>query len=100
METSQINGVIDVLEDARKRKHMFLKDVDPSATINWLNGFMAAVSTLTGRMHHKFHEQAYRQRGWEFSARGPWVEMQERGLEEDAIVDELFALEILAWHLR
>lgn len=97
MQPSQIRRIIEVLESARTRKQMYFQPVNVEATVNFLNGFKLLLFCLEMEMPHAVYAQVYQQRGWEYTARGVWIDMQERQMTEESIIDELLTLEIQAW---
>jgi hypothetical protein len=87
-----------VLESARKRKDLYFSRIEPSALIDWLNGFRAGCSIVGLEWSPASRRQVVERRGLEFSA-AAWEteQFQERGLRDEQIVDELLAIEIEMW---
>jgi hypothetical protein len=75
---------------------MYLTRVDPEAAENFLNGIGVACFACGLDVPLAIRERATIERGWNWSAARPIDEMRQRGLDEQAIVDELLAIEIVA----
>jgi hypothetical protein len=89
--------IIEILRSARHRKAMYLGTVDVPSAENFLNGFQVGCFACGQDIPLEIRERVTTARGWGWSAKGPIEEMRERGLTEEEIVDELFAIEIAAW---
>lgn len=100
MDPAQIAFVIEVLESARRRKPMYLAPVSVDSAVHLLYGFNLAFFTMGLQISHATRQQAYIRHGWRYTALGVWETMRKKGMSEEAIVDELFALEIEAWKIR
>jgi hypothetical protein len=90
-------GIIEILRSARDRKAMYLGTVDVPSAENFLNGFKVGCFACGRDVPLEVRARVTTKRGWVWSAKGPIEEMRERGLTEEEIVDELFAIEIAAW---
>jgi predicted metal-dependent phosphotriesterase family hydrolase len=89
-----LERVLEILRSARQRKAMYLMTIDAAAAENFLNGFNVACFACGLDVPLDIKEQATVERGWTWLAARPIAEMKARGLNEEAIVDELFAIEI------
>jgi hypothetical protein len=89
--------IIEILRSARDRKAMYLGTVDVPSAENFLNGFQVGCFACGPDVPLEVRERVTTARGWGWSAKRPIEEMRERGLNEEEIVDELFAIEIAAW---
>ncbi len=89
--------ILEILRSARSRKAMYLGTVDVPSAECFLNGFVVGCFACGRDLPLEIHEQVTIARGWTWSAARPIDEMRERGLTEEQVVDELFAIEIAAW---
>jgi uncharacterized metal-binding protein len=71
------------------RKGMYFEPTDPATAMNFINGFLTGCFVFGRNLDWQSAEQ---QRGWKTNACGPIPEMQQRGLTDDAITDELLAI--------
>ena len=99
LERSDIERILYALENMRQRQPMYLEAVNIEAMVNFIHGFNLGIFTLGFKIPDMVYEQAYKQRGWEYTARGAWQDMRDRGLSEETIMDELLAVEMDAWRL-
>ena len=104
MDATQIVRIIERLEHMRLRKRFYLNSVDLEATINCLTGFSIGLCTLDSPPDYRDElidkkEIIHNRRGWEWNSGGAWTVMQNLGMSEEAIIDELFAIEIQAWKM-
>ncbi|MHB1558572.1 MAG: hypothetical protein ACYC61_14035 [Isosphaeraceae bacterium] len=89
--------ILEILRSARSRKSMYLGTVDVPSAETFLNGFLVGCFACGRDVPLEIREQVTIARGWTWSAARPIDEMRERGLTEEQVVDELFAIEIAAW---
>jgi hypothetical protein len=89
-----IDRLIQLLERLRKSKEMFLCPLTAAAMENYLNGFRGACSACGLEVPRKLRQQVVEKRGWKFSAAGPAGQMRDKGMDDEAIIDELAAIEI------
>jgi hypothetical protein len=94
-----IERIVEFLTSVRSRKPMHLETVDAAAAMNFLHGFRVGCMACGFDLPPECCEQATTGRGWEWSAAGTAGQMRERGLSEEAIADELLAIEIEAWSM-
>lgn len=92
-----IERIIEILRSARGRKAMYLGTADVASAEDFLNGFQVGCFACGQDIPPEIRERVTTERGWRWSAMGPIVQMRERGLTEEEIIDELFAIEIEAW---
>lgn len=92
-----VERIIEILRSARGRKAMYLGTIDVPSADSFLYGFRVGCFACGRDLSLAVRERVTTAHGWEWSARGPIEEMRERGLSEEEIVDELFAIEISAW---
>lgn len=89
--------ILEILRSARSRKAMYLGTVDVPSAESFLNGFEVGCFACGRDLPLEIREQATTARGWTWSAARPIDEMRQRGLTEEQVVDEFFAIEIAAW---
>jgi hypothetical protein len=100
MQSGQVDRLLSILRSARQRKPMYFQPVDVETAENFLNGFRVGSLACGIEIPLSIQERATNERGWKWNALGPLKEMRERGLDDDQIVDELFAIEIRAWEMH
>jgi hypothetical protein len=98
-ETAMVDRILEILGSARERKPMYLGTVDVASAESFLNGFLIGCFACGLEVPLEIQEQATIERGWPWYASRPIPEMRERGLSEEQIVDELFAIQIAAWEM-
>jgi hypothetical protein len=92
-----VDRILEILRSARERKAMYLGTVDVSSAETFINGFQVGCFACGLDLPLEVLEQATIERGWPWYAARPIPEMRAAGLNEDQIVDELFAIQIAAW---
>ena len=100
MSRDQAEIIVATLERVRQRPGMYVAAELP-AVVNFLAGFyvgcsVAGVSAPTDGLD----DTVVVERGWKVSSLGPLLSMKERGLSDEAILDELLAIEIEIWNRR
>ncbi len=98
MEDQRILHIIQELERVRGRRMMFMGSNSASAASTFLLGFQSACFVFGLTLSYKHRQLATEERGWSPSAEA-WSlsEMRERGLTDEAIADEMLAIDIAAW---
>ena len=104
MDATQIVRIIERLEHMRLRKRFYLNSLDLEATINFFAGFRIGLSTLGSPPDYRDElidkkKIIHRRRGWEWNSGGAWAVMQNLGMSEEDIIDELLVIEIEAWNM-
>lgn len=96
METERIRYLIETLEGIRKKPELYV-GIDLGRMTQFLNGFDAAASVLG-------FEKAFRKHFFDTIKARKWGttaslenELQEKGLNESQIADELIAIRIETW---
>lgn len=91
-------NIIGQLENVHKRPALFIgrKD-DVDGVINFLQGFLAACDALGFRYSRDINRQVIIESDWETGAEGVWLQMRQKGMSEEEIVQELLRLEIKGW---
>lgn len=104
MNREQIGKIIELLESARKRPAMYIGVVSVEIAVARMNGFHAWLWAFHGELPGcrdliLIRYDVQTERGWDVnnSIRGVSHQMQERGADDKAIVDELFAIEVESW---
>jgi hypothetical protein len=98
-DTAAITRGLQILKSAQQRKAMYLRQVTTVDAENFLAGFTIGCSIFGIQVPVEFYAQATQARGWRFNALGATPEMLAKGLSDEKIVEELFAIEIKAWEL-
>jgi hypothetical protein len=89
--------IIEILSSDRHRKVMYLGTVDVPSAETFLDGFQVGCFACGRDIPLEIRKRVTAARGWGWSAKGTTEEVRERGLNDEEIVDELFAIEIAAW---
>ena len=98
MNREQIDKIIELLEDARKRPPMYIGGYDVDAAWHFCNGVEAACWAFGEKGQMPLRWQVLQERGWNTdTARHFSHEMKQRGLTGQAMVEELFDVEIEVW---
>jgi len=98
MGDERILRIIEELERVRGRRMLFMGDNSSSAAGSFLCGFDCACMILGLHLPYEMRQQATEERGWPLSAEAWSVSaMRERGLTDEAIADEMIAINIGAW---
>lgn len=87
---------MEILRSFRRRKRMYLMTVDLSNVQSFLTGFQIGGSGAGLQGPTEYWYEASERRGWGREAMGPIPPMREKGLDDEAIADELIEIEILA----
>lgn len=85
---------IQLLERFLQQKQDFVFPLEPQSVELFLTGFRAACVACGLDVPRKLKQQVLERRGWKFSASGPLPQMRDKGMKDDAIMDELIKIEI------
>lgn len=101
-DREKVRRFIDALHGSiGKRIGMYIGNHDPELLVHFLNGFHAAAGILgLSRDTDGFRSMYAKvlvERGWTHSAHHPFYEMRERGMDNDAIIQEMIAIESETW---
>ncbi len=97
MNSERTDKIITMLETFRKFPVMYAGRIDVDLTAAWLHGFEAGLSMSTDDGLNAFRQKVLYKRKWKITNVSPSVEMRERGMTPEAIVDELVIIEIEVW---
>lgn len=98
MNGEQIAKIIELLESARKRAPMYIGKYDEDAAKHFCTGVALTCWALGENRHEQLRSQVVQERGWNTSTPFHFsVEMKRRGLTQQAMVEELFDVEIETW---
>ena len=90
--------ILYILTSARERKQMYFLPMVPSSAIHWIHGLRTGFSFAGLEWSPEHRRPAVERRALCFRAATNEVsELQERGLSDEAIIDELLAIEIEMW---
>ncbi len=98
-QKEQIAHLLEQLEHIRKRPGMYMTDDFPPI-VNFLFGFNAACRVFGTSIDYDLESRdgidagVLQERGWKASSRHSSVEMQERGMDDNAITEELLTIAI------
>jgi hypothetical protein len=92
-----ITRLVECLESARLRPRMYLDPVSPKVCIDWLAGLRGGCSLFDLHWSIESRWRVLEARGLELGARWEDDQLARRGLDPEAIVDELLAIEIEMW---
>ncbi len=97
MDGERINKIIEVLESVRKHTPMYIGRVDVSLTIAWLYGFQTGLLIDAPDNLTDLRDKVLLKRKWKVTNVSASVQMRERGMTPEAIIDELIVIEIEVW---
>lgn len=94
--------IIEFLESVRKRPQMYIEELDAQLMECFINGFIVGcfASSKDERfniLHSLAKSEALAHRGWNIGAHSLGKKMAESGMLDEAIIDELLAIEIDTW---
>ena len=93
-----IESIVNSLESLQRRPMMTLSHTDSvNSLIMFLMGFHDACRTLGVFYSIEVEREILKENGWERRADGVWVQMQERGMDDESIVHTVIGLEIAKW---
>src|SRR5690349_19558364 len=97
-DTAKLDALVRRLEEVRQRPWFWLGRVEPELATVFLFGITECMGVMIGSdLTREIRWQVVAERGWKGGSRGPSFHMRAAGLSEEAIVDELFAIEIEVW---
>jgi hypothetical protein len=101
LPATQIDVLINLLDQIRSHPAMYLAPVDGAAALNWVHGMRASVHSLDliVDLTPDAWWQAQENRGYWRRATGPLPQMKDRGLTAEQMADEVLAIEIEMWRL-
>jgi hypothetical protein len=98
-----IDRLVNDLESLRAHPHLHIQPVTPEVMFSHLRsvarGVMLATDSLTRSDFVNARRQANRNCGWEDRATGPHVEMREKGMSDEEILEEQVKVEIKMWRI-
>lgn len=99
VNNAQIANIVELLEAIRHRPGMYFGNVELARVEGFLFGFEMACPTLGHSFPHGLKWKIVEERRWQWPARGLSLSgfLEERGLSDAQIVDELLAVEIECW---
>ena len=90
--------ILEILQSTRSRKEMYFLPVSPVAAIHCIHGLQTGFSFAGLEWSPDHRRAAIQQRGLVFRVAATELdELRKRGLTDEAIVDELLAIEIDMW---
>lgn len=89
-----LERLIQLLQQVQKQKGMFVFPLDVASMENYLNGFRAASAACGFEIPRKLRQQVIESRGWKHAGAGPVPQMKDKGMAEEAMMDELIEIEI------
>lgn len=97
MNQKQREGFHQVMEHMRKRPNMYFSS-DVPAVVTFLQGFDMAFRLMNAEVNFEVvQKEVILSRGWEYSAQPVWHQMQERGVDNEAIKAEMLAIYSAVW---
>ena len=98
MNREQIAKIIELLEESRKRPPLYIGGYDVNAAWHFCNGVEAACWAFGEKGHSPLRRQIVQERGWNSDTAQHFShEMKQCGLTQQAMVEELFDVEIEVW---
>jgi hypothetical protein len=91
--------IIEILDAFRRRKDPYISPVSPEEAEKFLYGFDTGCVACGVLVEW---QACAERRGWRLGAIGPITQMRERGMTDDAIIDELisFRQDAIGAHLK
>src|SRR5437868_5405661 len=93
----------EYLEHVSKKLNLYINPVTQQNLKSFTDGFTLGYVLADGRLDYHDVVNAWQQvvaaRRWEVNALGPHKEMEERGMSEKEIINELLQIEIQVWKL-
>ena len=89
-----IDRILQLLQMIKKQKGMFLYPLEVATLEVYLAGFRAGCASFGADIPKELRRKVTEARGWKRSAAGPVAQMKEKGMGEEAIMDELLDMEI------
>lgn len=83
------------VESVIKRPNSYFGRSTPTTAQAFCMGVNCAILVFGGKLSHELHLKALESRGWKFTSTDGLDLMQERGLSEEQIVEELLRLQII-----
>ncbi len=97
MDKGQRAKLLKGLDHVRQRPGMYFSSEVP-AVVNFIEGFRLACALLGSVANYDaIYKQVIEERGWKWSSQPIWTQMKERGLNDDAIIAELFDIQMMLW---
>ena len=91
-------NIINALEIVYERPALFIGEKDNvDSTMKFLQGFLVASDALGFKYSRDISRQVIIENDWEPRPGGVWLQMRDKGMSEEAIVQELIRLEIKNW---
>ncbi len=84
--------VIEFIEHIRTRKEMYFRDVNSESVENFVTGFLLGLSAIGVAFSWPVWNAVAEERGWKSVAKNTLELMRERGIADEAIVEELFTI--------
>jgi hypothetical protein len=99
-DRQQVRLLIEFLRAAMEHKGMVFGSAEIPHFLDWFMGFSQGIS-FAGLTINRTPESIWwsvaHERGWALSSQIPWWQMREKGMCDDAIIDEILTIEIEAW---
>ncbi len=97
MDSKKRENILKVLEHMRKHPLMYFSSEVP-AVATFLEGFKMALllANPTDNFGSVFQDVILG-RGWKVSAQAVWHQMQERGYDDEAIIEEMLLIYSAVW---
>ena len=100
MRGMSVEDIIRILEHIIERPFLHIAD-HPLAVMDYLNGFNTILSYLGFPTPRSGYDELYKEvvteRGWEYDAGGPWRQMSNKGMTNEAVIKETIIIEIEYW---
>jgi hypothetical protein len=98
-----LDKIIGALKYARREKARHFRPVEPSTAVHWLSGMLEVADYVQLGWTPDQREPVLAARGLQMPGFGTaqlWYEVEQlrgRGLSDEAVVDELLAIELETW---
>jgi hypothetical protein len=89
--------MIQVLRQFQKQKEAFVHPLTIGGVEIYLSGFRAGCAACGAEIPKELRRKVLERRGWQRSAAGPVPQMQAKGMNDAAVLDELIEIEVELW---
>ena len=89
----------EILEDVKARALMYLGSYSFQTANSFINGFTCGINAISSTFSNSLQERnrVLTSRGWKVPSVRIDLEMNERGLSPEQVVNEVFEIEIAVW---
>jgi hypothetical protein len=89
-----LDRILQLLETLKKQKDSFLYPLEVPTLETYLAGVRAGCAAFGAEIPKDLRRKVTEARGWKRTAAGPVAQMKEKGMDDEAVMDELIAIEM------